>query len=240
MKALKSKLPDYPRTMHLPHKPNTVRGDLIASSEEAALIFTSPRIVVEEKVDGANCAMMLMDGQAIVRNRNHILRKGYSKGTPAKMQFSSIWGWFYDNKEKFIKLNELMGYEAGVYGEWMYAIHGIAYDKLPNYFITYDVFDPDKGEWVDSLIARNALSEAGFNVVNLISQEPVASYEQLESWCESPSFYSTGERIEGLYIKVSDGHYINGRFKMVRNDFVQGALWNEKKLTRQKLQSKSC
>lgn len=85
-------LPEYPRTLHLPHNPNAARNDLIASSKDVAEIFSSDNVYIEEKIDGANCGMMLIDdgkGESIplIRNRSHILSKGYNKGTPAKQQF---------------------------------------------------------------------------------------------------------------------------------------------------------
>lgn len=234
MKDLKRLLPDYPRTLHLPYKPNAVRDDLVATEKEAEVIFNSSSVVVEEKVDGANCAMLLLDGNAVIRNRNHILSKGYRKLTPAKMQFTYIWNWFYSNREKFEKVNELMGYEAGVYGEWMYAVHGIEYSKLPNHFLTYDIYDPFKGNWVESKKARAVLVQAGFDVVPLLHYGAVSTYENLESFCNQSSVYSESQR-EGVYVKVSTDGYISHRFKMVRQGFVQGGLWDERKIKKQKL-----
>src|SRR4051812_14268175 len=101
MKHLKRFLPDYPRTMHLPHRVNAVEGDLVAEEADAKSIFVPAEgvhIHIEEKVDGANCGMALIDGEVVIRNRSHILKKGYVKDTAAKTQFRSAWNWFYENK----------------------------------------------------------------------------------------------------------------------------------------------
>jgi len=65
-------LPQYPRTIHLPWKPNAQRSDLVAKEKDCAFLFTNPNIYVEEKVDGANVGMAWVDGQPVVRNRNHL------------------------------------------------------------------------------------------------------------------------------------------------------------------------
>src|SRR4051812_32462722 len=100
-------LPDFPRTQHLPHKANTGKGDTVASEKESRIIFTSDLVAVEEKIDGANTGMCLYEGNPIIRNRNHILNKAFTqRRTAAKMQFASIFNWFYANMDKFAILNE--------------------------------------------------------------------------------------------------------------------------------------
>lgn len=229
-----SYLPEYPRTLHLPHKPNAKREDLIADDKYAKEIFNSQFVYVEEKADGANCGMMLLDeddGIPLIRNRSHILSKGYNKATPAKAQFSSVWNWFYDNKYKFEALNEALGYCAGVYGEWLYALHGVKYDKLPSLFVPFDVYDYEREYFIDPSQGRKALQDVGFDIIPLLHQGPVESYEQLEEFCQVTSPFAS-ERREGVYVKVSDGTKVIKRLKMVRDDFIQGCHWSDKSITR--------
>jgi len=72
-------LPQYPRTRHLPYNPNAKRDDLVVTDNEADVIFTSDRGSVEEKVDGANCGMTIVEGHPLIRNHNHVLKKGFHK-----------------------------------------------------------------------------------------------------------------------------------------------------------------
>jgi len=225
-------LPDYPRTQHLPCKPNAIKSDLVASDRDAQVIFESPYTYIEEKVDGSHCAMCYYDEHPIIRNRSNILKKGHLKRTPAKMQFSSVFNWFYENKDKFEKLNSVMGSPISVYGEWMFALHGIRYDLLPTYFIAYDLYDWKKHYFLDSGFSRRVLSDAGFETPQLVHQGIVLSWEFLEKLCHEPSPYSSTDRREGLYVKVSDGEKVVSRFKMVREDFVQGCNWDDKKVNR--------
>jgi atypical dual specificity phosphatase len=223
-------LPEYPRTRHLPWKPNAQRGDLIASHKECAVIFDSPHVFVEEKVDAANCGIALLHGHPIVRNRNHLLYKAFQARTAAKMQFSSIWGWIYNHIECFHKLEEFVS----VYGEWMYAVHGVEYNALPDLFMAYDLYDYDAERYLHPGKSRDLLAAAGFKVVPLLHQGPVESWEQLEKLTYGKSPFADGQR-EGVYIKVSDGQYITHRFKMVRQGFIQGEHWSDRAIKRNKV-----
>jgi atypical dual specificity phosphatase len=223
-------LPSYPRTLHLPWKPNTQRGDLVASEKDVSMIFNYQHVYIEEKVDGSPAGIARVDGHPMIRNRDHILRKGYQKSTPAKMQFASIWNWFYSNEKKFEKLSDIYP-TASVYGEWMYAVHGMVYNKLPSLFIAYDLYDYTDQHFVRTDLARAALESAGFCVVPLLHKGPIEDYVQLETMTLQPSNYADAPR-EGIYVKVSEGKWVDYRFKMVRQGFVQGSMWSPSALQR--------
>ncbi len=239
MKELKKILPDFPKTLHVPYKAvfgaNVSPDDAIASELTVERINGEGNIFVEEKIDGANCGMCLYEVHPVIRNRSHILNKGYVKDTPAKMQFRPAWNWFYKNKEKFEKLNQAAGFEVGVFGEWLYALHGIRYDKLPDLFVAYDLFDWFALKFIATDKARELLTSAGFSVPPLLHTGKVESYEQLENLCNEPSAYSTTDKREGVYVKITDGKYIVDRYKMVRSDFVQGCNWDLRTITKNKV-----
>jgi atypical dual specificity phosphatase len=226
-------LPDYPRTLHLPHKPNVQRGDLISSVKECGIIFDSAGAVVEEKIDGANCGMAMVDNQPIIRNRNHILHKGFSQArTPAKMQFASVWNWWYENKEKF---DRLAIEPVSVYGEWLYATHGLPYTHLPSLFVAFDLYNYERQMFVDPIVARSWLTDSGFQVVPLLHTGKIESYEQLEYLCQQDSLYAPNQKREGVYVKVGDGEWMTHRWKMVRHDFIQGGHWSKTSIKKNKV-----
>jgi atypical dual specificity phosphatase len=229
MKQLKRLLPDYPRTPHLPHRANLALGDYVATEEEVKPLFAPSDLTVhiEEKVDGANCGMALVEGEAVIRNRNHVLRKGYMKDTAAKKQFLPAWNWFYENRKAF---EALEGFT--VYGEWLLALHGIRYDRLPTLFVAYDLYDQETGQFVATHKAREMMEGAGLTTVPLIKAGFVSGWDELVVMCNDPSTYSSTDKREGLYVKFSDSKHVTGRYKMVRPDYVQGALWDEKVITK--------
>jgi hypothetical protein len=225
-------LPEFPHTLHLPFHPNASKDDFIAA--EVDVIFKESLVYVEEKVDGSSIGISMIDGHPVIRNRSHILKKGLVKDTPAKKQFASAWGWFYDNQNKFEKIKEFLG-NITIYGEWMLAQHGLFYDKLPSWLIAYDIFSHEERKFLDPSVSRKYLKESGFYIPILIHFGKIESYQQVEEWTRQDSEFTTQGLREGVYIKISDGKTITHRFKMVRQGFVQGALWHEKKLRKNKL-----
>ena len=235
LSTAKMLLPEFPRTAHLPFRPNMEPDDLIASAAEIE-VLKEKLFIVEEKIDGASVGMRLSDGEALIRNREHILRKGYQKDTAAKNQFKSIWNWFYENKKCFEKIGPY-----SVYGEWCWARHGVHYDRLPAYFIAYDLYDPGSETFVDPVHARPALEQAGFTVPTLyflgVWREP--SLEGLTAAAEGPSAWSSLDPREGAYLKVYDDQkltpQITHRFKVVSPTYKRGKYWDPSKLSRNSL-----
>lgn len=226
-------LPAFPRTPHIPHQVNATDDDAIASAADIVPVFTDS-INVEEKIDGASVGMMIHDGHPIIRNREHILRKGFEKDTAAKKQFAPIWNWFYDNIKSFELLSEMGAYS--VYGEWCLAQHGIFYDKLPSFFIAYDIYDYEKNIFLPPSKARVWLTDLGFTSPPLIHQGKFdGGFEELAAWASRPSPWSSHDMSEGIYIKAYNEFRVTDRFKMVDPNYVRGKYWNAKKLTKNKL-----
>lgn len=225
---MSSILPEYPRTPHLPFNTNVAKDDIVAAEEECQ--FVNCQLNIEEKVDGASVGMTIHEDHPVIRNRDHILRKGYVKETTAKKQFASIWGWFYKNKPKFEKLTSLGPFS--VYGEWMVAAHGIRYTRLPDLFIAYDVYNYEDHFFLPSPDARKLLLDLDFSIpTSLFCGEFSGSWRDFEKYRSFNTPWSD-ELAEGIYIKVFDDKKIVRRYKMVSPDFQRGKYWDVKKMTR--------
>lgn len=235
-KSSKGLLPEFPRIPHvsirIPQQDPENVEDFIGyewSSKYPDLCL------IEEKLDGANCAMSLIGENPLIRNRTNIINKGYvKKSTPAKLQFRPIWNWFYENKDKFKHINDLLG-PVSIYGEWLWALHGIVYDELPDYFIAYEVFSHEKKHFINPLLSRDALNKVGFSVAPLLHIGEI-NIDQLEGYTSTKSAFGP-DLVEGVCIKyweVKDGP-ITRRQKLLRNGYVQGCNWSEDKIIKQKL-----
>ena len=238
VKQLARQLPAFPPTPHIPYHPNLAPGDTVAPEMELNPIFFSPNVIIEEKIDGASAAIMLdEDGHAIIRNKDHVLQKGYLKDTPAKLQFRSLWNYVYDHRTRLERLNEIFQYPVGVYGEWCLALHGVAYDRLPEYFIAWGLYSPYSKQFVAQAQARTLLKSVGFVLPPMLWQGAIESYAQLAELCQGRAAWgSPDEQREGVYVKISNEHFLTHRFKMVRPDFKQGCKWSEDQITKQALQ----
>lgn len=217
-------LPEFPSTPHLPYQPNTGRDDCVASEQAAEVIFSAPLLTIEEKMDGAFLGMTLDEGQVIIRNRNHILRKGYTARTEAKRQFAPAWNYAYQQVDKLRHLQELAGAPVAVCGEWLVMTHGTRYEtsrikRCP--FVAFDLYDPEAARYLDPLRTRWLLAQVGFTMPDLLDRF-ACSYEHLARLAKEPSSWSKLDPREGVYLKIGDGKYLTHRFKMVRPGFEPG------------------
>lgn len=222
------RIPEYPRTPHIFKNANVAEDDVVITNQKELQPIYDNYVTIEEKVDGASVGLTIFNGNPIIRNRSNTLKKGYVKDTPAKKQFAPIWNYFYENKKKFEKLE---GYF--VYGEWMLAQHGIHYNQLPDWLIAYDLYDCEKQLFLSPMISRKMLEDAGFSVPALRFQGKFNSpIESLLDLASLPSAFAMNTPAEGVYLKVCDTNQILNRYKVVRPDFVQGALWNKTKINK--------
>lgn len=225
-------LQEFPKIQHLPWSPNVQSEDHVAEINDVENLFTLENIVIQEKVDGANCSIMWNDGNPEVRGRTRRITKGRVKNTPANEQFRPIWNWIYEHKHMFEQLNSMLGGPVGVYGDWMLAKHGIEYDQLPSYFIPYEIWLPEKRQWV---IGNEQLQKCGFYPTPIIHKGLITNVDMLTNMSKQKSVFSTIEQHEGIVVKVINNGFIERRYKMVRTGFVQGSLWNESSIDKQKL-----
>ena len=128
--------PEYRRIPHFNKEISKMTHDDMELETPIPFPFSA---YISEKVDAANVGISWYDDAPLVRNRKHILSKGYSKiKTNAKKQFQPIWNFVHEHKKDLIKISELWDSPLCVYGEWMNFTHSIHYNKLPSLFIAYD------------------------------------------------------------------------------------------------------
>ncbi len=217
----------FPKTPHLPFNSSAATDDDIIADEDAVrLIYNSDRVVVQEKLDGANLRIQF-DGESepTIGNREHVLKKGYTKkNTPAKLQFRPVWNWVYSNKKPFAKLSRMLEETPVVFGEWMLAQHTTKYDKLSTLFFAYDIFIDNI--FLDPIETVELLTDAGFIVPPIInyvrdhgeSRTLPKPDDLMKKLYELSPFSSTDYR-EGLYFKIGDGSETTHRFKVLRPDY---------------------
>merc|ERR1712183_1043987 len=126
----------YPRTKHIFAAGTDCipRDDLLMTTQETTR-FCSPgqRIVIEEKVDGANLGFSInSNNQVLVQNRSHFVNSKTHK------QFSVLDTWI--EKHSWGLFAVLRPERDILFGEWLYAKHSIHYTSLPDYFLAFDIF----------------------------------------------------------------------------------------------------
>ncbi len=235
----------YPRTRH-------IEGSRKQSGDEdlKSVAFDEVRgryLVLEEKVDGANCGISFgADGRMYLQSRGHFLNGGYGE---RQFDLFKLWAGCFEER-----LRQLLGKRYIMYGEWLYAKHTVFYDSLPHYFMEFDIFDKEEEKFFSTRKRREFLREASFiSSVRVLDMGYYKSCEEIAKWVGASLFISeereqnfllqcrkggvepeTARRqtdltgiMEGIYIKVEEGDYVIDRLKYVRTSFLNRILDSE-------------
>lgn len=235
----------YPRTSHLEGS-GIQRGDEdipVRSLSELNGKF----LVIEEKMDGANCAISFSpDGTLLLQSRGH-----YLTGGPREAQFHLFKSWAYTHMPDFWPV---LTDRYILYGEWLYAKHTVFYTLLPHYFMEFDIYDKHNNTFLSTAQRQQFLTRLPFVVsVKVLYQGPIQTSLQLDALI-GPSHF-IGEHhldmlnmlchekqldytrvlqetdqsplMEGLYIKVEQEDIVSERYKYVRSSFLQALFDSE-------------
>lgn len=123
----------YPRTHHLEGS-RLQPGDHDLTQEPLESL-RGAYCVIEEKLDGANAGISLGDdGRLRLQSRGHVLVGG------AREKHWDLFKQWARTHEAALVARLPPG--ATLYGEWLYAKHTVFYDRLPHYFLEFDIFEP--------------------------------------------------------------------------------------------------
>lgn len=232
----------YPRTSHI-ESSRLQQGDF----DHAQVPYTAlckNYIVVEEKLDGANCAVSFgLDGQLQLQSRGHYLTGGGSE-----RQFNLLKQWTMVHEQW---LYQRLSDRYVMYGEWLHKKHSVFYDKLPHFFCEFDIWDREQSLFLSTAQRQQLLDQGPVLSVPVLyqgiapdtlkqlltlvthslakSKQWKANFQQViseqnldvaKAWRQC----DISDLMEGLYIKVETEFETVDRFKWVRHDFVQTIL----------------
>lgn len=183
----------YPRMLRLPLEKEQRSSKRYATDTDIKELLSS-EVVIDEKLDDSAVSFS-KEGDDIVAygKRNEIMRNGVLKNRAKP--YILLDKWYWEHIENLQRIPD--GYT--LFGAWMYAKHTIYYDRLPDYWLYFDVFNGDEfifltDEW--SEITENidlwAVPHIGIGRYTLKSLKEIADYKQ-------KSVY--GDRMEGFVVK---------------------------------------
>jgi hypothetical protein len=201
----------FPRTPHLwwplDRAPNDDR--VLDAASAAALL--SGDVVVEEKIDGANVGLSLdPNGGIRAQNRGSWIERG------THSQFQPLWSWI--SRRQF-DLAQALNDDVILFGEWCFAVHSVRYDRLPDWFLGFDVYDRATGRFW-SVPRRDAfLRRVGVSAVPRLF-EGRTTLSRLQSMLHTQKSRVGSGPLEGLYIRRDGTEWLEGRAKLVRPEFL--------------------
>lgn len=231
----------YPRTQHLEGSRLQVGDEDLGQVPFADL--RGRRVVVEEKVDGANAGISFSEsGQLLLQSRGH-----YLDGGPRERHFALLKQWAGAHAGA---LFAALGSRYVLYGEWLYAKHTCFYDRLPHYFMEFDVYDRARDLYLSTEARAELLGGLPVVPVRVLHAGPLASRDALLEHLGPSAFKSAGWRqrlteaaaeagvspkvaeaqtdgqdaMEGLYLKVEAEGRVVARLKYVRASFHNAIL----------------
>jgi hypothetical protein len=249
----------YPRTRHL-------AGSGLQPDDDPTTApwsdLAGQYLVVEEKLDGANCGVSFdAGGQLRLQSRGH-----YLAGGPRERQFDLLKAWA---RRYAAELWALLSDRYVLYGEWCYGKHSIFYTDLPHYLMVFDLLDTRAGVFLDTAGRAALLGGCPFLAsVPVLHTGPLPSAAALERLIGPSRFVAPDHRaqlaeaaaaaglnpatalaetdpsglIEGLYVKIERGGQVMARYKFVRPGFLQtvldsGSHWMDRPLLPNRLRA---
>lgn len=235
----------YPRTRHLEGSREQKGDEDLTCVKPASL--KGAYLVLEEKVDGANCGISFgSDGKMYLQSRGHFLNGGYGE---RQFDLFKRWAGCFEDRLRCLLCDRYV-----MYGEWLYAKHTVFYDKLPHYFMEFDIFDKETQRFYSTKKRREFLAGTPMiRSVRVLAEGYFETLDPVRDWIgpslfisDAPdkSFLSQCQKsgvnsesavrqtdltgvMEGIYIKVEDGDYVTDRLKYVRGSFLNTILDSE-------------
>lgn len=234
----------YPRTTHVEGSRWQPGDEELDGVPYARMV--GRYLVVEEKLDGANSAVSFDDdGEVWLQSRGH-----YLTGGGRERHFALLKTWAQVHRST---LWERLGRRYVMYGEWLYAKHTIFYDRLPHYFLEFDVYDRESGTFLDTSSRQTLLAGSPVRSVPVLWEGEAPPDNRLPGLVRRSLFKSDVHRerlrqaaadlgldperteretdrsdlSEGLYLKVEERGTVRERFKFVRGSFLTSVTNSE-------------
>eukprot|EP01115_Flamella_aegyptia_P006291 TRINITY_DN264_c0_g1_i2.p1 TRINITY_DN264_c0_g1~~TRINITY_DN264_c0_g1_i2.p1 ORF type:complete len:206 (-),score=18.44 TRINITY_DN264_c0_g1_i2:132-749(-) len=178
------------------------------------LMKASKKLIIQEKVDGANVSVHFEEEwQPIPQKRSGLIL------TNEHPQYEVFRNWCFQNIEM---LWEILGTSYVLFGEFLWAKHAVYYDKLPDYFVAFDMLEKSTNKFLSSERMKKLLHKKEITIVPTLFEGIVKSSDlDLQTYVQSSKF-SSKEIAEGVYIRFEDDNYVLERAKFRRKDFKSG------------------
>ena len=207
---MKETFSKFPSTPHLAALHDTdIRDDKVMTESEREG-FLEQEVTVEEKVDGANLGISFAaDGAVRAQNRGKIL------SLPGSGQWHELTRWLDIHCDE---LFDLLSDQYILFGEWCYAQHSVFYNRLPDWFMAFDIYDRSAERFLsvmrrDRLLSQVSLATVPFIAHGRFTYTDIVGFLSASALGDQPA--------EGVYLRSDDGDWLQQRAKLVRPTFIQ-------------------
>ncbi|MBX7169311.1 MAG: RNA ligase family protein [Pirellulales bacterium] len=206
----------FPHTPHLAWLGSgEPRDDKILAPAEADGLLRAD-VVLEEKVDGANLGFSVgPTGDLRAQNRGQFLVEPYAG------QFARLPAWLALHGDTLIEtLREHADVGLMLFGEWCAARHSLAYTRLPDWFLLFDVVESDSGRFLNSTRRNSLAARMGLATTPAVARGRY-TLGQLKSLLATAASRFRDGPLEGIVIRRESADWCEQRAKLVRAEFTQ-------------------
>lgn len=185
----------------------------------------STTVTFEEKVDGANLGFQLDPSTYTgfrAQSRGRLLESGETD-----KQFQKVDKWILQHADGLRQVLSGSSQDAPpgkyvLYGEWLVARHNIYYDRLPDIFLAFDLYDTENESFLSRQELTRKLEGTSIQQVPTVPIPDIVDAQTLMNLVSThPSQFYDGV-VEGIYFCRERNGKLVDRTKMVRSDFKAG------------------
>lgn len=212
----------FPKTPHLNGSAIVDDDQTVSVGDLLRAFKDSSRLIVQEKVDGANVSVHFeYEWTPIIQKRSGLI------GNSEKQQYNVFRDYIFEHTES---LFSILSTRYCLFGEWLWNQHAVSYDSLPSFLLIFDIFDKNEKEWLAYQRIGELFSghKQEFHLVPNLAQIDLSNrnnstemQQSITSLLKRQSNFSTEEQ-EGVYIRVEDSSKVIYRAKLRRATFTPG------------------
>ncbi len=205
----------YGSIPHLPFSRLGI-GDHHIEESQAKIATTTARdkndlIIVQEKLDGSNCAVAKINNQIIALGRN-----GYLAESSPYAQHILFSKWVASETNRF---HQLLNEGERICGEWLAQAHGTKYKLIHEPYVVFDLITKNERVTYHNFLLR--VLPLGFVVPNLLHIGQPFSLEKALKKIEI-SGHGAIDEVEGVIYRVERNDKVDFLTKFVKHTKVDG------------------
>lgn len=198
----------FPSTPYLVRPPGVdVRDDKVLTDTERDEFLSQP-LHVEEKVDGQNLGISNCDEGLRFQARGSYVQ-------PGGLHFRGLTTWVAPRQRR---LAAGLGDDLIIFGEWCAVKHSVSYDRLPDWFLVFDVYERATGQFWEPDMRDALADDLGLCTVPFLG---VGHFDLDELTGMMGQSRVGHEQMEGVVARTVTTDGPQHRAKVVRPEFVQ-------------------